>query len=526
MKQLLQNLLEQARASSAGVRIAVGVALALFVGFAGFTAYRASNPHYEVLYGNLDANDAAQMTSALAGANIRFQLSQPPAPHVLYVESGRNAEAQNAIALSGANVKSPTGIQTNAKDSSVFDGANERFQKSMKREWEEMEKQLELLEFVVAASVTTSIPDRSPFRRDRPQTVAVTLTLRGGEVLTKRQSDTVAKLVRFRFDVPRENVIVSDQSGHSLYDGSELADSGNVDDLFENRERFERGLQEKANRILDQVLGEGLAYVVVNSEWTYEQTETIKKSYDPTSKVVVERDMSKTKTPVSSGPVGGAPGTASNLPGDFGVNNAGVPSLNSSATQVQGEASTSDESTTTIVGEETQHRLSHVPLLKSLSVSLFLDESQGGRKDDLQKSVQAAVGFDEARGDSFAAFVSPFASVQRDDEGKVVLPVAPPPAEEPSQIMELILERGVEIVAALGFLFVLLKSLKNGGAKKREELEAAAAAAEAAEEELDEVDLERLAVAQVEELVRTDPEKVAEILSTWALEDLEQKVGS
>ena len=48
-----------------------------------------------------------------------------------------------------------------------------------------------------------------------------------------------------------------------------------------------------------------------------------------------------------------------------------------------------------------------------------------------------------------------------------------------------------------------------------------------AEPQLSEEELERLAIAQVEELVKTEPERVSEILSAWALEDLEQaKAGA
>jgi len=525
MKSLLDNLTSIIAGTSHSVRVTIGIALLAMLGAAGYSGYRASNPHFEMLYGDLDTNTASKMGAALAAAGVRFQISQPPGPHALYVEAGSEYLAQNAIALSGASESSPTGIITSSEGSSVFDGANERYQKSMKREWEEMENQLRLLRFVSTARVTTSIPDRSPFRRDKSQTVAVTLVLQGNSDLSKRQAMTVAKLVRFRFDVPRENVIISDQFGNSVYDGDEQAGMGGPMDVQESRARFERELQNKANTILDKVLGEGAAYVVVNSEWSYEQKETVRESYDPKATVEVSKDTEKTTTPVGAGgeaarpiagnAIGGPVGTAGNLASEA------QPAAAKPVASATSEATTKSERTKTIVGKETEHLLSHLPILQRISVSLFLDESLADRKEDLVASVQAAVGFVEGR-DTFAApFVMPFASLDRDEEGNIVRPEPPALPEEPSAMFGLVLKHGIEVIAALGFLFVLMKALKGGDPAKEKGVDTTSS------EELNEVELERLAIAQVEELVRSEPERVAEILSAWALEDIEaEKVGA
>ncbi len=525
MKSLFESLGKALAATSYSVRVTVGIAVLAILAAAGYSGFKASSPHFEVLYGGLEANTASQMAAALAAANVRFQLSQPPGPHVLYVESGTRYLAENAIALSGASASAPTGIQTSAEGSSVFDGANERFQKSLKREWEEMEKQLILLDFVASARVTTSTPDRSPFRRDKAQTVAVTLNLRGSSELSKSQARTVAKLVRFRFDVPAENVVISDQHGNSLFDGSDFAGGGG--DALENRMRFEKEMQAKANVILDKVLGPGAAYVVVNSEWSYEQSEVVRESYDPTKTIDVSKSSEKSTTPIASdtgapsvlggSSIGGLVGASSNLTGDVG-NEEAIGGGGSGAPPA--EATTKSERTQTVAGKETEHRMSHTPLLQRISVSLFLDKSFEDRKDDLMASVQAAVGFDDER-DKYAAFVIPFASLERDEEGNLIKPEPVAPPEEPSQILGLVLEHGIEVIAALGFLFILMKALKSGSPA------AAAGDDNGDDEELSEVEIERLAIAQVENLVKNDPERVAQILSAWALEDIEaMKVGS
>ncbi len=528
MKALFENLKALFAQTGAGTRVVIGVALLAVLGVAGVSWYQGSTPHFVVLFSNLEPNEAARMTSALAGADIRFQLSQPPAPHVLYVDGARYFEAHNAIALAGASSKPTKGIQTGGSGaSSVFEGVDERAQKSLKRDWEEMEKQLEVLDFVADATVTTSIPDRSAFRRDTPQTIAVTLSLRGGGDLSREQARTVAKLVRYRFDVPQENVIIADQNGRSLWDSDEGGGMSGQADPLESKARYESELEAKANEVLAQVLGVGRARVLVHTEWRWDQTESIQEIVDPDKKAVISQQESKSETSEGSGPgVGGVVGTAANLLDEFGGGGSQAGSL---ANGEGPKSKTSDKRTETLVGRETKHLVSTVPVVDRMSVSLFLDESHAERLDSLRSSVQAAVGFVESR-DSFSSMVVPFASLPRDEEGKLVAPVEPVIPAPPSPILTLLLQHGVEIVAALAFVIVLLKALKSDKSAKSTTTATRAGqpagSTASADDDLDDEELERLAIAQIEELVKSDPERVSEILSRWALQGAEAEAAA
>ena len=95
------------------------------------------------------------------------------------------------------------------------------------------------------------------------------------------------------------------------------------------------------------------------------------------------------------------------------------------------------------------------------------------------------------------------------------------PAEDGDQTMEMLMTRGVEIVAALGFVVVLLLSLK---APKKAPSNPTTIGPDGEEEfGLDEPDPSLLARAQIEELVKTDPRRVGEILSAWASEGAKVK---
>lgn len=495
MKQPLDGFLGQLKGASLAAKIALACGVLALAGVVVVATKWADQPNFVLLASNLDSRASAAVQSALANAGVRYQASQPPGPFAVHVDEEQFYVAQNAIALGGALDAPPVGIRTDQSGaSSVFLSASERAQSALKREWQEMESQLEALDFVERARVSTSTPDRSPLRRAQPMTVAVTLTLRGRAELSRAQAGTVAKLVRHRFNVPSESVMISDQSGRALWDAvkqDEATAAGS--DLLDHQHRHDQDLEAKANEVLEAVFGPGLARVVVASQWSFEELESVKETVDPKNKVVVSETSTKSSTPqdnvaAQQGPP--APGSAPAAPA---------------------MAETSESQKSTIVGRETSVRRVNAPKLERLTVSLFLDESQKDRMSGLEAAVKGAVGFDEKRGDGFSSFVSPFAGVKRDDQGKPVAPAPLEPLEEPSPMTEMLLERSVEIVAALVFLFVMFRALK-GVSKKGVDVKS-----EAARED-DEM-LELLARGSIEELIKSEPERVGAVLSRWAAEE-------
>lgn len=504
MKALLTKLWSDLASASTTTKALIGAALVLVLGVGGYTTAKSNAPHFKLLYSGLDASHAAAVQSALAEGGIRYQVSQPPAPFVVHVDESQFYPAQNLVALAGALEVVPEGIQTGATGaSSVFLSAPERAQTVLKREWQELEKQLEELDFVNRAHVSTSIPDPSPFRRGVPMTVAVTLGVRGGEDLSKAQAKTVAKLVRYRFNVPPDNVVISDQSGKSVWDGASDSDLGQAaSEILEHKAVYDAELTRKTNLVLDRIFGDGMAYVVVNSEWTFDTTEIVRETIDPKNKAVVSQTTNKTSTPQATNGYAGAPSGDESSASQSSSGPAAAASM----------AETSETKTTTLVGKSTEHVRQNTPLLERLSVSLFLDDTLKEQKESLESSVKTSVGFVAER-DAFSSLVTPFASIARDETGKRIPPPVQEPAAEPSPWLEILLQRGIEIAAALAFLFVLFKTLK-GGPKK-----AAARREEAVAQASDPQYVEMLAKTEVEELVRTDPEKVGAILSRWAAQD-------
>ena len=93
-------------------------------------------------------------------------------------------------------------------------------------------------------------------------------------------------------------------------------------------------------------------------------------------------------------------------------------------------------------------------------MALYLDEGLAPeRVANLEEAVKRTVGFDSQR-DVFTSAVLPFFAVEGDEEESESDAAAAAPVEEPNPMMEKLLERGVEIVVAIAFLILLMKSLR------------------------------------------------------------------
>ena len=517
----LNTLLAQIVKSPARTKLVVLLSIAAIVGAIGISGWISGQPHFVKLYSDLPDAERVAVEKALAGGNIRYRVSDFPGPFVIYVDDSQYDQAQIAVALGEALKTAPKGIESGASGaSSIFMSAGERNQTMNKREWQEAERLLECLEFVADATVTTSMPDPSPLRERRPVTVSVALELKGAPLLSQEQASNIAKLVRYRFGVPAENIVIADQTGRTLYDPSLLEDhTTGVDDIVKQSAKYDTEVARKANEQIERAYGPRKVLVSVVSEWDNDQMTKVDEKVDPES-VATQIDSKTTQTP--QGSTSGAAGFGSD---SLAVSKEGVGAASAAL------AKTTDEKKTFETSRSRTQTVRSAPVLKRLSVSLVLDESLSAKKDEIQKLVEAAVGYDAARQDTIAVSITGFVAPPALDPA--LDPSSPEAAaavedKAPSPMVKLLLERGVEIVSALAFLVLLVTSIKGGkkaaakagaqaGAPSSGEAIAHASGAAHAEAHAQavEIDPDALARAQIEELVRTDPRRVGEILSRW-----------
>lgn len=506
MNELLEKLLASLKSTSAGARVITVLVGGALVAVAALAAVVSNRPHRELAFSGLSDHELAEVCKALSAAGIDFDQSQPPGPFVVYVDRDQRSQAYMAAYGAGALDKPLEGILSDGGVASVFNSAEERAQSVRKREWQEMERMLEELDFVAGASVRTSaVAPASMFGGDPPSpTASVTLKVVGGAELTEAQARTVANLVSRGLGVKKEELVISDQAGRSLYDGAtDTGEGREVKDLMAHQSDYDRRMAREANDVLAAILGPNKARVTVSSEWDFAQTTSSTESSEKGA--VVQETKTNSERPVGSSSTTTA-GLSSNT---LDANDPSAPAAGTNATSPLVEK-TSEEKKSYAPSTKREQRVRVVPELKRLSVALFVDQAvQDAAR--LEQAVKTAVGFDEARNDAFSSVVLPFATPAEPaaPEGEP----APEPAA-PNPMLEMLMQRGVEIVSAVVFLVLLLKTLK--GSKKAQ---VAAAAAAAEETSGDKVDPELLARAQVDELLKSDPAKVGEILARWAREE-------
>ncbi|MEZ5977610.1 MAG: flagellar M-ring protein FliF C-terminal domain-containing protein [Planctomycetota bacterium] len=474
MKNALVNLLEQLKKTSLGAKVtSVGV-LALVAVLSVVAIVWSSQPHYTTLLTGLDDSEIASVGEALAGAGVKWKATQPPGPFVVYVDESQMASARNAVFAAGALKGHSGGILTESSGlSTLLLGSQEREQIMHKRVWEEMEQMLELQEFIVDAKVQTRIPDRRVYGRQPELSASVTLVTRGGRELTRTQARTVARLVRFGLGVEEENLVIADDLGKSVFDGHDLASgTGMADDWIASAEDADHRLELKATELLDDILGDGLARVTIRSDWDFTRSTTIADTTDATGAAVVsEKERTSTDPRFGNSSVGGAAGTASNLSqgtssqSAFEKTNAGPVAAVEPPVAKQSEKERVLQPSRTL--RSTEQR---APLLERLSVALYIDASiDASVIPSIEEAVKASVGFSDARKDEFRTAHIAFAKPELAPDGT---PIAPEGGTSLPPIVEKLLDRAIEIVLGIVFLFMTLRSFR-GASKARKERERA-----------------------------------------------------
>jgi flagellar M-ring protein FliF len=520
MNELLKTLSDQLKGSGGGSKVVAALVGLAVVAAIGVTAVVSNRPDFQPAFVDLSGSETTNVCKALAEAGIPFRTSHGREPMIL-IDEDDHTMAYRAAYAAGALDKPLQGIISAPVASGVFMSARERAQIVHRKACEEMEMMLERCEFVLEASVIRSLQDSSGIRalRGGPATASVTLKTIGGQ-LSRKQGDVVAKLVSRGLGIEEEHLIVSDQEGHCLFDGSaENEDrlATGYQELLTFQQDHDTRVAEDVNSFLAETLGPGKARVTVSSTWGFDRSLTLTNTAgkgEPVSESKI-----KTSTPVAESSVGGPAGFSSNMP-DLG----GASTADTAESSTPPPPATTEETTTQYAPSSThEQRVSQAPILEHLSVALIVDSSiEAAQFESLQTLVKAAVHYDAVRLDTFEAKQVPFLILETADD--------PEGSGEGggggmSPTMEMLLRRGVEIVTALVFIVLLLKSLK--GAKSSRSTGPRGSGSrdigEVGGEE--EIDPDLLARVQVEELLRADPDRVGEILSEWAREE-QQTTGA
>jgi flagellar M-ring protein FliF len=488
LKEKFLSLSTSQKALVIGVPLAVLALLSLLLFYAG-------RPNYVVLYGGLSSEDLNAVLSELDKEGIKYKLS--PDGSTIFVPEDKARDLRLKLAAKGIPSKGIVGYEVFDKER--FGVSDFQNQVNFKRAVEgELAKTIMRIEGVDYAKVNIGMPEKSIFLREEDEpTASVLIRLKPGYELSPEQVKAIRNLVAL--SVPRlnpKNVVVVDDKGRDL---TALLEEDEIlkDKELKLKAEFEKNLERKIQKTLEEALGVGTVKVKVSADIDFTRREQKEEIYDPDMTAIVSQQKKKERT--FGAVVGGVPGAGANVPPGAGA--------------VQGAGPLTLEKSETITNYEVSKKEVYTqdPLIKvrRLNVGVMIDSNlKGVDLEKIRQMVQASAGIDPNRGDVLSVVSVPFRK-----------PEAEKPPISYAEYIKWVALLVFSLVSFIAF-FIALKRLKKKPAPTAymppvptsvpSELEELAG--------VEEIRIKAKEVASIEaisKLAKEEPQKVAKIIKAW-----------
>ena len=472
MDDIKKNILALWKGLSAQRKVSLIASFLLSLAVLGGVVYLASKPKLTLLYGGMQPAEAQKVVEYLDSKKIDYEVADGgrsvmvPAAQVYSVRMG--------LATQGIPTMSDGGVGFELFDKPTFGESDFMQRANYYRALQgELSRTIRQLDEVANARVLIVVPEEKLFGQDHQQAKAsVFVQLQPGRSLGDEQVRAIQFLVANGVEgLQPEHVAVIDGTGRAMSGSQEDGDLAGGQFTSKQRQArtdLENYLQEKAQSMLDQVLGPGQSVVRVASDIDFSSTQQTTEKYDPKNTAPMQEtstsESSTTSAPSSSG--SGAGVTA---------NTAGS---SDSSTTKSNEEKKDNTSTSYQVGKTVESRVDGGGTIKRLSIALMLNERKAtGTGADAKSTprtaaeikqiediVKEAVGFTtgDTRTDSIqtqeVAFVDVF------DDGK---PAATKVASIQDQVNQYLpyVTQGSLVLLAIGILFYFKGIITSSGKK-------------------------------------------------------------
>jgi len=402
--------------------IAVGVGVVLWM----------QKPNFTVLYSNMSARDAGEITALLERDGIPYKVDTDKG--LILVSSAKVHVARMMLATQGLPNHSGSGFELIDKEQG-FGTSNfvqtARYQRALEGE---LARTIMSMSAVQNARVHLALPKESAFIRDRRKASAsVMLELSSGRRLEDEQISSIMHLVGSSVpNMESDQVTVVDSKGHLLSKSDQPGGIGLSAQQFQYTRQIETAMSERVENILGPIVGNGKVRAQVTAEMDYTDVEMTQESFNPDlpalrSEQRVEERMQ------GANAEGGVPGALSNEPPG-----AAQAPEQIGATTTPGAATTQQRSPTksktrVTVNNELDRSIVHKKkspgALKRLSIAVVVDNKQTKNEqgevtvtpytkaevDSFTALVKEAVGFTAMRGDTVnvvSAAFTPIAAIE------------------------------------------------------------------------------------------------------------------
>lgn len=441
-KNPLSNILGIFNRLTLQQKLVIGGVVAVTIVLLASLLFFMNKPSYAILYSNLTQEDASKVIDQLNNDKTPFLLEG----NGTTIKVPKEKVYETRINLAGKGIPNSGVVGYEIFDKNTM-GMSDFMQKlNYKRALEgELARTIMQVDGVKGVRVLIVFPEKSVFKNEEKlPTASVVLKLDNNFNLTKSNVAAILNLVSSSVEGLQPNkVTLLDTKGRLLSrDTDENSFAASSVKQYEIKESVEKHLIQKAQSILDNVLGYGNAIVQVNADLNFDQVEKNMELYDPESQVAVSEQK---LTTVNSG----------NTAGD-------------TASQQSQNSTTNYEISKTIQkvieGSGNIKHLTVAVVLNNVSKEVQKDGkaetiSEPRSPDQVQKLegiIKNAVGFTPQRNDLFSIVNIPFETQTFDD----VTPVETPFYKKPEQLINLILILSA-IIASIFLLKGIMNRLKN-----------------------------------------------------------------
>lgn len=240
----------------------------------------ATAPTMVPLYADVPVEQVKAMTDKLTESGIAYELDRTGT--TIMVASGDLARARVDLAAGDTPNSGRPGLE-------LFDkptwGMTDFTQKvNYRRALEgELERTIGKMKNVEAVKVHLAIEDEKVFKDDeRPSKASVTLTMNGGDRPAQETVQGIAQLVASSVGgLEPEHVTIVDERGQALTMQDEGSLTGLTSRQLKVQKEVETYMEEKANKLLSSLVGNGNARVQVAASINFDKVERTVQAVDP-----------------------------------------------------------------------------------------------------------------------------------------------------------------------------------------------------------------------------------------------------
>ena len=370
---------------------------------------------WRTLFSGLDGRDAAAMQQQLSAAGITYQST--PDGSALQVPAEQLDKARVAISAGGLPQSGRLGFELFDKPNWIGSEFDEKvnYQRALEGE---LEHTIGSLDAIRSARVHVVLPKQGAFAsEDQPAKASAVLKLRRSN-LPRQQSEAIRNLIAGSVENLRpEAVTLVDADGHADLSPSSRAG--------EDRES-EVALQTKLIQVLEPLAGNGNVHATVSISYLRGSEEHTDEVYDPKSATPVSTQRTEQNSQMTrQSAVAGAsantpaaqPAPAANSTATPAAAAAGTTTVAGTAAAAPAQAQTSrEESSSYAINRHVTHTEETPGRIRRLTAAIVVNDREihqlSGKVEHvawqhrspdemkrLQQLAQAAVGYDEDRGD-------------------------------------------------------------------------------------------------------------------------------